>query len=225
MAFRVRVWDLPTRLFHWLLAVCVVSLVVTAYVGGGAIEWHARLGYAVLALIAFRLVWGFVGGHWSRFKTFVYAPSSVLAYLRGNAHPDHLIGHNPLGAASVFAMLLVLLAQVGTGLVSDDEIAFQGPLNRFVSSSKGLAATWYHKQIGQWLVIGLVVVHVAAVLYYLLKKRNNLVRPMVGGDKELAAPAASSRDDTVSRLGAAVVFGVVAALVTWLVSLGRMSSG
>lgn len=225
MAFRVRVWDLPTRLFHWLLAACVVSLVVTAYVGGGAIEWHARLGYAALALIVFRIVWGFVGGHWSRFKTFVYAPSSVLAYLRGNAHPDHLIGHNPLGAASVFAMLLVLLAQVGTGLVSDDEIAFQGPLNRFVSSSKGLAATWYHKQIGQWLVIGLVVLHIAAVLYYLFRKRNNLVRPMVVGDKEVAAPAASSRDDAVSRLGAAAVFGVVAALVTWLVSLGRMPAG
>lgn len=225
MAFRVRVWDLPTRLFHWLLAACVVCLVITGYVGGAAIEWHARLGYTVLALIVFRIVWGFIGGHWSRFKNFVYGPSSVMAYLRGKAHPDHLIGHNPLGAGSVFAMLLVLLAQVGTGLVSDDEIAFQGPLNRFVSSSKGLAATWYHKQIGQWLVIGLVVLHVAAVLYYLLKKRNNLVRPMLVGDKESAAPAVSSRDDAVSRLAAAAVFGVGAALVTWLVSLGSAAGG
>lgn len=225
MSFRVRVWDLPTRLFHWLLVLCVVSLVVTGYVGGGAMEWHARLGYAVLTLLVFRLVWGMVGGQWSRFSRFLYAPASVLAYLRGKAHPDHLIGHNPLGAASVFAMLLVLLAQVGTGLVSDDEIAFQGPLNRFVSSSRGLAATWYHKQIGQWLVIGLVALHVAAVLFYLWKKRINLVGPMVTGDKEVAAPAASSRDDAVSRFAAAVVFGLAAAVVTWVVSLGSYMAG
>ena len=225
MAFRVRVWDLPTRLFHWLLVFCVVSLVISGYVGGPAMVWHARLGYTVLALLLFRIAWGLVGGHWSRFKSFIYAPSSVMAYLRGQSHPDHLIGHNPLGAGSVFAMLLVLLAQVGTGLVSDDEIAFQGPLNRFVASSKGLAATWYHKQIGQWLVIGLVVLHVAAVLYYLLKKRTNLIRPMLVGDKEVVAPAVSSRDDTVSRLAAAVVFGLGAAAVTWLVSLGSATGG
>ena len=90
-------------------------------------DWHARLGYAVLALLLFRLVWGFVGGRWSRFASFLYAPRSVLAYLRGQPHPDHLVGHNPLGAGSVFAMLAVLLAQVATGLVSDDEIAFTGP--------------------------------------------------------------------------------------------------
>lgn len=223
MAFRVRVWDLPTRVFHWLLALCVVGLVATGY--AGAMLWHSRLGYAVLALLLFRLVWGLVGGHWSRFSTFLYSPSSVLAYLKGKAHPDHLIGHNPLGAASVFAMLLVLLAQVGTGLVSDDEIAFQGPLNRFVSSARGLAATWYHKKIGQWLIIGLVVLHIAAVLYYLLKKRTNLVRPMVVGDKEVAAPARSSRDDAVARITALVVFGLGAAAVAWLVSLGNIASG
>lgn len=220
MAFRVRVWDLPTRLFHWLLVVCVASLVVSGYIGGNAMVWHARFGYAVLALLLFRIVWGFVGGTWSRFASFIYAPSSIMAYLKGRAHPDHLIGHNPLGAGSVFAMLLVLLAQVGTGLFADDEIAFTGPLNRFVATSKGLAATWYHKQIGQWLVIGLVVLHVAAILYYLFKKRENLIRPMLAGDKEVPAPARSSRDDVVTRLTAAVVLALAAALVTWIVSLG-----
>jgi cytochrome b len=144
----------------------------------------------------------------------------VLAYLRGQAHPDHLIGHNPLGAASVFAMLAVLLAQVGSGLVSDDEIAFQGPLNRFVSSATGLTATWYHKQVGQWLLVGLVVLHIAAVLYYLLRKKQNLIRPMVVGDKLTGSAVAPSRDDGWSRLVALVVFGVCASAVYLLVRLG-----
>ena len=218
MAYRVRVWDLPTRAFHWLLVICVVCLVGTAY--AGAMDWHARFGYCVFALLLFRIVWGLAGGRWSRFASFIYSPASVMNYLKGRAHPDHLIGHSPLGAGSVFAMLLVLAAQVGTGLVADDESAFTGPLNKFVATSKGLAATWYHKRIGQWLIIGLVVLHIGAVLYYLLKKHNNLIRPMVGGDKEVAAPALSSRDDAVSRVIALVVLGVAAAVVTYVVRLG-----
>jgi cytochrome b len=161
MAYRVRVWDLPTRLFHWLLVACVAGLIATGYIGGAWMGWHARIGYAVLTLLLFRIAWGFVGGHWSQFRAFLYHPGSVVAYLRGRGHPDHLVGHNPLGAGSVFAMLLVLLAQVATGLVGDDEIAFTGPLNRFVSTSRGLAATWYHKAVGQWLLVGLIVLHLA----------------------------------------------------------------
>jgi cytochrome b len=225
MPYRVRVWDLPTRVFHWLLVACVVLLVITGYVGGDAMQWHARLGYTVLTLLLFRLAWGFIGGHWSRFRSFVYAPSSVLAYLGGRAHPDHLVGHNPLGAGSVFAMLLLLLAQVGTGLVSDDEIAFTGPLNRFVKNSTALAATWYHKAVGQWLVIALVVVHVAAIVYYLVKKRENLVRPMVVGDKNVASEARSSRDDLATRVIALVLVAACAGLVAWLVSLGAGGGG
>lgn len=219
MANSVRVWDLPTRVFHWALAACVIGLVCTGYVGGSWIDWHARLGYAVLTLLLFRIVWGFVGGRWSRFASFLYSPRSVGAYLRGQAHPDHLVGHNPLGAGSVLAMLLVLLAQVGTGLVSDDEISFTGPLNRFVETSQGLAATWYHKQVGQWLVIGLVVLHVAAILFYLWKKKQNLVAPMLRGDKEVAHPTQPSRDDALSRVAALVLLGVCAGLVAWLVGL------
>lgn len=216
MASKIRVWDLPTRLFHWALVTCVVGLAVTAYSDSG-LDWHARLGYSVLALLLFRVVWGFIGGRWSRFASFLYSPSSVVAYLRGRPHPDHLVGHNPLGAGSVLTMLAFLLAQVGTGLVSDDESSFQGPLNRFVSSSKGLAATWYHKQVGQWVLLGLVLLHVVAVLYYVLKKRQALVGAMVGGDKHVAAAVQPSRDDLVSRTVALGVFAVCAGFVWWLV--------
>jgi cytochrome b len=219
MAYRVRVWDLPTRLFHWLLAACVTGSLVSGYVGGGAIDWHARFGYALLALLLFRLVWGFVGGHWSRFASFLHSPRTVAAYLRGRAHPDHLVGHNPLGAGSVLAILLVLLAQVATGLVNDDEISFQGPLYGFVSSGVASAAHTFHAW-GQWVVIALVVLHLAAIAWYALRKGQNLVRPMVLGDKELASPAAASRDDAVSRVLAAVVLALCAGLVLWIVGLG-----
>ena len=220
MLYRIRVWDLPTRLFHWLLALCVVGLVVTGQIGGNATPWHARLGYTVLALLLFRLVWGFIGGHWSRFRSFVRAPSAVLAYLGGRAHPDHLVGHNPLGAGSVLAMLLVLLAQAGTGLFVDDEEGFTGPLNRFVSSARGLALTSYHRSVGQWLVIALVALHVAAIVYYVHRKRETLVRPMITGDKELVHPATPARDDLGSRTIAAVVVLACAGMVAWVTRLG-----
>ena len=220
MANKIRVWDLPTRLFHWSLAACIVGLVVTGYTAGAAMNWHARIGYAVLALLLFRLVWGLVGGRWSRFASFIYSPGSVLNYLRGRPHPDHLIGHNPLGAGSVFAMLAVLLAQVATGLVGDDDSAFTGPLNRFVTSSKGLAATWYHKRVGQWLLLALVLLHIGAVLYYLLRRKDNLIKPMIGGDKLLDRSAPESRDTAGTRLLALAVLGVCGAAVAWLVSLG-----
>ena len=220
MSYRVRVWDLPTRLFHWLLALCVVGLVVTGKVEGAATEWHARLGLAVLALLLFRLVWGFVGGRWSRFRAFLYAPGSVKAYLGGRAHPDHLVGHNPLGAASVFAMLLVLLAQAASGLFTDDEAGFTGPLNRFVSTARGLGLTSYHRTAGQWLVLALVGLHLAAIVFYVRRKRETLVRPMVTGDKEVAHPAPSARDDATSRTVAAAVALACAGLVTWIARLG-----
>jgi cytochrome b len=220
MANTVRVWDLPTRLFHWALVACVAGSVATGYIGGGLILWHARLGHAVLALLLFRIVWGVVGGRWSRFASFVRGPGSVVAYLRGQPHPDHLVGHNPLGALSVLAMLLVLLAQVGTGLVSDDEISFTGPLNRFVAGATALKATWYHKEVGQLLIIALVVLHIAAVLFYLWKKRDNLVRPMLSGDKQVAHPVPSSRDDALTRAAALVLLGLSAAGVAWIAGLG-----
>lgn len=218
MSNKVRVWDLPTRIFHWALAACIMGLVGTGYVGGALMDWHARLGYAVLTLLLFRIVWGFIGGRWSRFASFTYSPRAVVTYLRGQPHPDHLIGHSPLGALSIFGMLAVLLAQVFTGMIGDDEIAFTGPLNRFVETSKGLAATWYHKQIGQWLILGLVLLHIAAVLYYLWKKKNNLIGPMLHGNKPVMA--APSRDDAASRLVALVVFAACSGLVAWLVQLG-----
>lgn len=211
-----RVWDLPTRVFHWLLALAVSGLLATGFLG--AMEWHFRLGYLVLALLLFRLLWGFVGGRWSRFGTFLYRPRSIAAYLRGNAHPDHLIGHNPLGALSVFAMLGLLALQVGTGLLADDEISNAGPLTHLVSGAVASLATGWHAERGKWLVIALLVLHLLAVLYYALVRRHRLVGPMISGDKSLPA-AQSSRDDVTTRLFAVVLFAACMGFALWIGSL------
>lgn len=216
----IRVWDLPTRLFHWLLVAAVIGSVVTSQIGGNAMIWHFRCGFAIATLLLFRLVWGFVGGRWSRFAAFIYSPATVLRYLRGQGRPEHAVGHNPLGAASVFAMLAVLIAQVSTGVISDDEIAAVGPFAKFVSNATVSLATGYHKGYGKSLLLALVVLHLAAILYYFLAGRENLVKPMLDGDKPIANTQLPSRDDMVTRLAAAVVFSACATLVAWAVSLG-----
>lgn len=216
--FKVRVWDLPTRFFHWSLVLGVICLSVSGLIGGNAMVWHFRFGYAVLSLLLFRLVWGLVGGRWSRFGAFIYAPQSVLSYLQGRGKPEHSVGHSPVGAASVFALLGILLAQAGTGLLSDDEISASGPLARFVSNATVNLATNYHKNIGKWVLLALVALHIGAIVFYLWRK-HNLIRPMLNGDKELALAVPGSRDDALTRTAAVLVLALCAAFAAWLASL------
>ena len=213
----VRVWDLPTRLFHWALVVCIVGLVTTAQIGGNAMDWHFRFGYSVLTLLLFRLVWGFAGGHWSRFSSFLYSPASLLRYLRGHEVDGQPLGHSPLGALSVFAILALLLLQVGTGLFSDDEIAAVGPLSKLASGAVVSQLTHYHKDIGKVIVLILVLLHIGAIAFYRIKRKKDLIRPMLIGDVSSPTPQPASRDDAGSRALAAVILlgsaGAVAALL------------
>lgn len=211
----VRVWDLPTRAFHWCLVLCVVGLVVSGQLAGDAMVWHFRLGYAVLTLLGFRLVWGLVGGYWSRFSTFVKSPSTIVQYARGLAAPEHSVGHNPMGALSVLAMLFFLLLQVGTGLFSDDEIANSGPLAKMATGDWVSLATSYHARVGKLVLLALVVLHVGAIVFYRFKKGENLVAAMVHGDKELPHAFNGARDDQSTRLLAVVVL-VLCAIAVWL---------
>jgi len=213
------VWDLPTRVFHWLLAVCVIGSITTAKIGGNAMEWHFRFGYVIFTLLAFRLLWGFVGGHWSRFASFVRWPGTTWRYLRGDHRAGDWfdIGHNPLGAWSVLAMLAFLVAQVATGLFADDEIAHSGPLAKYVATATSLRLTGYHKTIGQWVLITLFVLHIVAVVVYYRRGRD-LVRPMISGDKLLPAGAPAAVDTLRTRMLAAVLALVCGAGVAWLVS-------
>jgi cytochrome b len=216
---KVRIWDLPTRLFHWLLAAAVIALVVTAKIGGNAMNWHLLLGHGVLALLLFRLLWGLVGGRWSRFASFIHAPATLLRHLRGQGRASDSAGHSPLGALSVFAMLAVLIAQVGSGLLSDDEIAFSGPLSRFVPGDTVALATAYHAHWGQHLLYALVALHLLAILFYAWRGRG-LVRAMVTGDKQLPEPLPASRDTAATRLLALALAAAAGLGAWWVQQLG-----
>jgi cytochrome b len=181
-------------------------------------EWHFRFGYCVFTLLAFRVIWGFTGGHWSRFASFVYTPHQILNYLRTGGSGNHKVGHNPLGALSVFAMLGILLLQVASGLMSDDEISASGPLVRWVSSNWVSLATWYHKDVGKTILILLVITHLLAIMFYRLRKNENLVLPMITGDKLLEHEVRPSSDTATDRLKAAVVLLVCASLVWFVLS-------
>ncbi|MES2951899.1 MAG: cytochrome b/b6 domain-containing protein [Pseudomonadota bacterium] len=217
MVNKVRVWDLPTRVFHWSLVVCFVGLVITGQIGGAAMDWHFRFGYTVLSLLMFRAVWGVFGGRWSRFSAFVVGPVTILRYLQGRGTPLQTVGHNPLGSLSVLALLAFALLQVATGLISDDEIATTGPLAKMVAGSWVSFATYYHAKVGQYILITLVLLHIAAVVFYQTVRKERLIQSMLTGDKEVAEPFDNARDDVRSRALAAVVLLACITLVTGLV--------
>ncbi len=205
MSTPVRVWDLPTRLFHWALAICIVLGIVFVKIGGNAIQWHAYCGYTALALILFRIIWGFVGSQYARFANFIPSPATLIAFLRGQV--DGGLGHNPLGALSVIALLTMILIQALTGLFADDDIFFQGPFAKYVSNSTVALLTSIHR-FNQYLIFALVGLHIAAISYYYFVKRENLVRPMVTGDKSIATkpPLAVEIDSFRQRMIALAVF-------------------
>jgi cytochrome b len=215
----VRVWDLPVRLFHWALVVCVVGLLVTSQIAGQAMTWHFRFGYAVFTLLLFRLGWGLIGGHWSRFSSFLYSPVTLWRYLRGARGPKTDTGHTPIGALSVFAMLLLLSLQVVSGLFSDDEIAAAGPLTALVSKQVVSTATFYHTAIGKYAVLGLIVLHLLAITFYSRLRNKPLVKTMLTGDSLADASTPSSLDSAADRLRAlALLLGCAASAGTlfWL---------
>jgi cytochrome b len=176
---RFRVWDLPTRVFHWALVFCVVASFVTAKIGGNAMIWHGRIGVAVVGLLVFRLVWGFAGSTYARFTQFVRGPSAIRAYLRGQWQGE---GHNPLGALSVLAMLATLILLVTTGLFANDDIAFEGPLYALVGKELSDRVVGIHRLVEPAIIL-LVLAHLAAIFYYVRIRKETLVRPMITGDK------------------------------------------
>ena len=215
----VRVWDLPTRIFHWALAACVLGLFVTAELGGNAMVWHFRLGFTVLTLLLFRVIWGVIGGHWSRWHQLSLRPEQVIAYLRGRRSPDQWAGHNPMGSWSVVGLLLVLAFQVASGLISDDEIANTGPLSFLVPGRWVSWATTWHKDWGQSIIVLLVALHLGALAWYHFKKKRALVPAMVHGDKLLPEGVTPSRDQAFQRLLALGVLLLCALAVDLLVSI------
>jgi len=184
---KILVWDLPLRLFHWLLVALVIVSVISAEVGGNAMQIHMLSGYTILALVLFRILWGFAGSTHARFASFVRGPAAVIAYLRGlprNEAGQHL-GHNPAGAWSVILMLALLLLQAATGLFANDDISTEGPLAKLVSKTLSDRITGIH-QFNVVLLYVLIGLHLSAVAFYVFYKRDNLVKPMLTGFKDAA---------------------------------------
>jgi cytochrome b len=217
-AVPVRVWDAPVRLFHWTLLALVVFSVSTAYAGGAWMDWHMRSGYAVLALLAFRIAWGFLGTRHARFANFVRGPAAVVRYVRavaGGSHPA-VVGHNPLGALSVLALLAVLLLQVGTGLFANDDILTEGPLAKLVSKAASDQATSVHYW-NQWALYALVAAHVLAVIVHRVRFGDDLVGPMLSGTKPLP-PGLASEDAGRTPWPRAIAVAALAAVLAWYVT-------
>ena len=207
-----RIWDLPTRLFHWSLAFCVAGSVIS--IKTSSIDWHMRFGYAVLTLVLFRVLWGFAGSRYARFAHFVRGPGDVLRYLTGRL--PHDAGHNPLGALSVLALLALLLAQAMGGLFANDGNFTEGPLAKLISSALSNQISTLHRQ-AEWPLYVLVGLHVCAVIFYTVFKFQPLLGAMVHGDRAL--PVTPAQDDLAMRLRALIVFALSAALVWWVVTL------
>lgn len=212
----IRLWDLPTRLFHWSLVLAVAGAMVTIKLGSDWMAWHERFGLLVVGLLTFRVIWGLVGSTYARFAHFVRGPGAIRAYLRGQWQG---VGHNPLGALSVLALLGLFGFQAVTGLFANDDIAFNGPLYRLVSSDWSDTLSGWHRQT-EWFLYALVALHVLAVVFYTRVKKDNLVKPMITGRKPVTPGSAGVTDATGGGVLALVIAVGIAVFVVWVANGG-----
>ncbi len=212
----VKVWDLPTRVFHWSLVLLVAGAYATIQLD--LVAWHFRCGYAILALLAFRLIWGVLGSDTARFARFIHSPRAALSHLRHftRREPDMQLGHNAAGGWMVVAMLALLLFQAGSGLFSNDQVFSEGPLAKLVGGSWSDRISGWHA-FNFNLILALIVLHVVAVIAYAAVKRHDLVRPMVTGLKRLPDSIPAPRMASLAL--AAVVFAIVAGAVWALATM------
>lgn len=218
-ASSVRTWDLPVRLVHWMFVVLVFASWLSSEIGGNAMTYHMWVGYSILALVLFRVAWGFLGSQHARFGDFVRGPFVVARYLGGVLRKDspHFVGHNPAGGWSVLALLLSLFVQAATGLFANDEIATEGPLAGYVASTVSDLLTTVHRYNFN-VLLGLIGLHLAAVVFHLLVKRENLISAMVTGRKRLPPGTPVVEGRMASLWLAAVLLAIAAAAVAALLN-------
>lgn len=214
----IRVWDWPVRLCHWALVLAVAGLYATGKYGWLDMDWHFRFGYAALALLLFRMAWGFVGSEHARFADFLRGPKAILGYLASwrSLPPEQAYpGHNPLGALSVLALLGLLLLQVVSGLYSNDQIMVYGPLAERISQSASDDWTrWHH--LGETLLLVLIAVHLLAIAAHRFARGEKLLGPMLHGRKHSSvANDARWRSPGLALALFALCLGLVWALSVW----------
>ena len=206
----IQVWDIPTRLFHWVLVALVSISFVTGKMGPTYMNYHEYSGVAILILVLFRLAWGFVGSEESRFKAFLRGPSAVMRYastLFQRKASRHL-GHNPLGGWSVILLLISLFIQAGTGLFANDDILTEGPLFNLVSKATSDWLTGIH-HINHTVLLALILIHLGAILFYLFYKKENLIVPMITGYKNWHQNVRISQSNGLLAIGIVVVLVLV----------------
>lgn len=207
------IWDIPVRIVHWMFVLLLPGLYFSYK--SGNMDLHVLLGEIMFGLLLFRLLWGLVGSETARFSRFVKGPGAILAYLTGRSSGNR-VGHNPLGALSVIAMLVLLSMQVGLGLfASDTDGLYSGPLDRFVSYDTSTEAAELHEEIFNF-ILAMVALHLAAVLYYRVFRRENLIAPMITG-RRVVSDAVQPRIAGFIRFAICALLSIAAA---WWVSKG-----
>ena len=212
----IKVWDLPVRLFHWAIVVLILAAWTTQEFE--FMDWHVRIGYTILTLLIFRVIWGFVGSDTARFVRFLQSPAAAfrhLAHIR-RREPDREIGHNAAGGWMVLVMLGLLGVQAGTGLFSNNDANTEGPLMHLVGKDESDWLSHIHS-LNFKLIEAVIVLHILAIIAYAVLKRHDLVRPMITGTKLMPPDAAIPR--LINPLWAALTLAVASGVVAWVVRL------
>jgi len=214
---KVLVWDLPVRLFHWSLVLMFCISWITAEMGGNAMEYHMLSGYVILGLVLFRILWGVLGSETAQFSQFTHGPISVLKYTLGLFKTEYKteIGHTPLGGWSVIVLLLVLATQAISGLFANDDIANEGPLYHLVRKATSNFLSVVHQYTSK-VLLGLVALHLVAIIFYRMIHHDNLLKPMITGYK--VADASSIEPKQYNVFFAIVLALITAGTVYWIVN-------
>lgn len=214
----VKIWDLPTRLFHWSLVICLVVSWSSVELFDNAMQIHFYAGYSVLTLLVFRVLWGIIGSSTARFSQFISGWRRTLAYAHTllKPRPNDNVGHNPVGGWSVIIMLTVLATQVATGLLSNNDLLDSGPLAHYISKELSDAISGIHQEIFNYL-LAIIGIHIAAIFFYRYFKHSNLISAMITGYKTLPNTLNISNLYFASNRRALVVFIIASASVTALV--------
>ncbi|RYY02536.1 MAG: cytochrome B [Gammaproteobacteria bacterium] len=215
----VKIWDVPVRIFHWSLVTLFIAAYVTNLLGPNYFNYHLWAGYGIIVLVVFRILWGFVGTYHARFFNFVRTPVATTKYALSVLRKKdvHYLGHNPLGAVMVIALLLAILVQAVTGLFSNDEIINLGPLYGYINDDLSLKLTSIHRQLFYWIA-GAIFLHIAAVLFHVWFKRDNIVKAMFTGKKN-TDELAEEKSISSSRIWLAIIIvAIVIAALVWIIS-------
>ncbi len=211
----VKVWDLPSRIAHWALALSMLGSYGTAELGWFTMQWHFYFGYTAITLVIFRVLWGFFGSEHARFRNFVHGPGAVWRYLKslGDKNSSETTGHSALGGWAVLVLLAATLAQGISGLFNNDDIEWFGPLSEKASSAVVDQMSWFHNNFYNVLLI-IIGLHIVAALLYLLVKKQNLITPMITGVKhKIQAADAKQKPLWLALLLLAISAGALWALI------------